>query len=349
MKMLHLRQLLLTAGYAAVTLATSDCTEANAVVRKDYGSLTTPEKLNFVSAIKCVMSKPSLLNPTVPAATNRFDDYAAVHINMTTSIHFNGIFLSWHRHFVWLMEQELHGCGWPAHLGMPYWNWPRYPILEASPMFDGSATSLGSNGVYDPVPAGTYGAGLPGGTGGGCVAAGPFANHTVYFQPLSFDLVSSGSGLPDNWTAPDPGCLTRDLNDLGVVGNNQLVVDLTMALPTVADFNAGISGDVDGISLNLHGGGHYAMGGTGFDFFGSPQEPAFYLHHAMVDKVWSGWQALDPASRRYVYNGTSTIFNGDATPEVQNSTKVAFGLLGEVTAEEVQDPMSGPYYCYVYE
>lgn len=333
-----------------MVLCASNCTTTSAVVRKEYGSLTTHERLKFISAIKCVMAKPSLLNSVVPAATNRFDDYAAVHVNMSTSIHLDGIFLSWHRHFVWLMEQELHRCGWPVSLGMPYWNWAFYPELETSPIFDGSATSLGGNGIYDPVPNGTYTTGegtvLPGGTGGGCVTTGPFANHTVYFQPLSFDLVFSG--LPDNWTEADPHCLTRDLNSWGVQNfNNQSDIDFMMTMLTVGDFNTDISGYAS--SPGLHGGGHYEMGGTGYDWFGSPQEPAFYLHHCMLDLVWNDWQVADPVNRRYVYNGTSTVFNADTTPEVINSTVLSFGILGDATAEEVQDPLSGPYYCYVYE
>ena len=216
-------------------------------------------------------------------------------------------------------------------------------------VFDGSATSLGGNGLYDPVPNGTYttvnGDSLPGGTGGGCVATGPFANHTIYFLRTNFDNVFTG--LPDNWTEPDPHCLTRDLNDWGDQKFlNQSDIDYMMAKQTVGDFNADVSGYAD--SPGLHGGGHYVIGGTVYEFFSSPQDPAFYLHHSMVDKLWSDWQAIDPANRRYVYNGTSTIFNGNSTLEVTNSTVLSFGLLGEATSEEVQDPMSGPY-CYKYE
>lgn len=329
--------------------ASSGCTASNAIVRKEYGSLTSAEKLAFISAVKCVMDKPSLLHESVPATTNKFDDYAAVHINMTTSIHFDGVFFSWHRHFVYLMEQELHSCGWAPTLGMPYWNWTLWPDLETSPMFDGSETSLGGNGAYDPVPNGTYTADngevvLPGGSGGGCVTEGPFANHTIYFQPLGFSFVYTG--LPDNWTEPDPQCLKRDLNDYGArTFNNMSDIEFLLAQESVGDFNTDASGYGD--SPGIHGGGHYMMGGTGYDFFGSPQEPAFYLHHAMLDNVWNVWQSADPTSRRYVYNGTSTIFNGDETPEVVNSTTLSYSVLGESTAEAVQDPMAG-LYCYIY-
>lgn len=220
----------------------------------------------------------------------------------------------------------------------------------SSPKRDGSNTSLGSNGAYDPVPNGTYTAAggtvvLPGGSGGGCVVSGPFANRTIYFQPLDFSYIYTG--LPANWTAPAAHCLTRDLNDWGVqMFGNASDVAYVLAQTTVGAFNDNINGHDD--SPGLHGGGHYALGGTGYEFFGSPQDPAFYLHHSMIDAVWTRWQDEAPTERRYVYNGTSTIFNGNATPEVTNATVLAYATLGEpVTAEEVQDPTRGPY-CFVY-
>lgn len=114
--------------------ASASCTPETATVRKEYGSLSTADRLLFVSALRSLMNKPSLLHDAIPAATNKFDDFAAVHVNMTTSIHLNGIFLAWHRHFVWLMERELHACGFPEHIGMPYWNWTLWPHLESSPI-----------------------------------------------------------------------------------------------------------------------------------------------------------------------------------------------------------------------
>jgi len=85
-----------------------------------------------------------------------------------------------------------------------------------------------------------------------------------------------------------------------------------------------------------------------FDFFASPQDPAFFLHHGMLDNVWNQWQSIDPVNRRYQYNGTSTILNTNATPEVSNSTVIDFYVLGpSTTLETVADPLSGPY-CYKY-
>jgi tyrosinase len=36
----------------------------------------------------------------------------------------------------------------------------------------------------------------------------------------------------------------------------------------------------------MHAAGHFSIGGDGGDVFSSPNDPAFFLHHAMVDRVW---------------------------------------------------------------
>ncbi|ETS77744.1 hypothetical protein PFICI_09806 [Pestalotiopsis fici W106-1] len=338
-----------TPAYGLCVTRDETCSADAAVIRKEYGQLTDAEKLSFVAAVQCVMAKPSIMNDVVPATTNKFDDFAAVHVNNTLGIHINGVFLSWHRHFVYLMEKELHECGFNETLGIPYWNWALYTDLETSPMFDGSETSLGSNGAYDPdsgdvysTPGGTI---LPHGTGGGPIVSGPFANHTVNFQKMPFELVFSG--LPANWTVPDPHLMTRDLNNYGVQTYcNQSDIDYVLSSENITIFQSVINGDDN--SPGIHGGGHYSIGATGYDFFGSPQDPAFYLHHSMIDKIWTDWQAVDPVNRRYVYFGTSTIFNGNATANVVNDTVIDYGRLGSATVGEVQDPQSGPY-CYQYE
>jgi hypothetical protein len=40
------------------------------------------------------------------------------------------------------------------------------------------------------------------------------------------------------------------------------------------------------------------MGGDpGRDFFTSPGDPLFYLHHGMIDRTWWIWQSLDKKTR----------------------------------------------------
>ncbi|KAK6064033.1 tyrosinase central domain protein [Seiridium cupressi] len=293
---------------SALELAKRTHSPSTATIRKDYGALTASERFSFIEAIQCVMAKPSILED-VPASTSKLFDYAAVHVNLTASIHMDDIFF---------------------------------------PLFDGSDTSLGGNGDYDPdapqdsLPSGAL---LPRGTGGGCVTTGPFANLTVQFGPIAFSHVFKG-GPPANWTVPKPRCLTRDLNDWGVSTYlSQDDIDAELAQDNIGDFQYYIN--AVGTTAGLHGGGHYSVGGIMFDFFASPQDPAFYLHHGMLDLLWADWQAANE-SRRYAWNGTSSISNLNTTAAVNNSTILDFGKLANtVTVEGVADPLSG-FYCYKY-
>lgn len=46
------------------------------------------DRKDYISAVKFLMSAPSQSDPTlVPGARNRFDEFAAQHINQTLTIH----------------------------------------------------------------------------------------------------------------------------------------------------------------------------------------------------------------------------------------------------------------------
>ncbi|KAI3397650.1 hypothetical protein diail_10521 [Diaporthe ilicicola] len=329
----------------------SSCYSNNTVTRKEWGSLTSSERTSYIDAVLCMQSSPSHLNITeVPGAKTRLDDFVATHINLTRSIHLDGIFLSWHRNFVQLWESALHQeCGYPTNLGQPYWNWALWcDDLAGSPLFDGGPTSLSGDGTYEP-DQGNYtvggGATLPHGTGGGCVTSGPFINQTINFGPFAFDLVFTG--LPSNWTAYSPHCLSRDLNKyIAVRYGNQTAIDSLMNNTTIADFQDTMSGA--DINLGPHGGGHFSIGLSLQDFFASPADPAFFLHHSMIDRLWAIWQASAPETRQYALSGTSTISNGNSTPEVTLQTIQNWGVLGreKKTGEMMKVGTNG--FCYKY-
>lgn len=54
----------------------------------------------------------------------------------------------------------------------------------------------------------------------------------------------------------------------------------------------------------VHPAGHFGVGGLQNDPFASPGDPAFYLIHAQIDRLWSIWQAQDPANRLNQVGGT---------------------------------------------
>lgn len=102
------------------------------------------------------------------------------------------------------------------------------------------------------------------------------------------------------------------------------------------------------INLGVHGGGHFSIGLGLQDFFASPADQAFFLHHGMIDRVWTTWQAANPRARTYQLSGTSTIFNANSTPEVTLRTVQDWGVLaGErLTGSLLKVGVNG--FCYEY-
>ncbi|KAF2749693.1 Di-copper centre-containing protein [Sporormia fimetaria CBS 119925] len=161
------------------------CKHSTVTKRKEWRSLSQADRASYISAVQCLIGKKAQANKRkVPGARNRLDDFVASHLVEGDKIHFNGHLFAWHRHFVWLYEQALRTeCGYKG--AQPYWDWTLDSAnILASPLFDGSPYSMGSNGEYFPhgsthLKAFGLELNLPAGTGGGCLKAGPFKDLTV--------------------------------------------------------------------------------------------------------------------------------------------------------------------------
>ncbi|KAK5989404.1 Tyrosinase-like protein orsC [Cladobotryum mycophilum] len=288
------------------------CTKDNIAVRREWDSLSKIERLDYLRATQCLQSKPSKGNGNT-LTQSRFEDFVLGHINATLNIHISGLLLPWHRYFVNLYEKALREeCGYKGY--QPYWDWSKYAVNpEGSSIFDGSKFSFGSNG--EAVPHGIRSIPVSGGpppaqyltrepgTGGGCVLDGPFANQT-----LILDATNDGASSPIRiWN--NPRCLTRDflLSYLTQQNSYENVTDLILNSPDIHTFRPGVEA-----ALGIHGGGHVYISGENLNFFTSPHDPAFYLHHAMLDRVWAIWQSRDLATRKDALDGTLTW--GDYPP-----------------------------------
>ena len=309
------------------------------VVRKEWGSLCRQERLDYISAVLCLQNKPSHLpDGLVPGARNRYDDFVATHINQTSHIHLDGIFLAWHRNFVWLYESALRDeCGYTGHY--PYWDWPLWQSpgnLSESPLFDGTDTSLGGDGYpsdsYNCTVIGAWQNGteicMPQANGGGCMMSGPFVDSRANLGPFEFS--QAFTGIPANWTAYNPRCLLRDLNDDEARWLSYEWYNHAVEAPTIAEFNNRLS-NISSDNGGLHAVGHYVVGHAMWDFFASPYDPSFFLHHGGVDRIWGKWQAIDGTKRVYGNNalyGTSSFLNANTTPPVDFDTVIDWGYLG---------------------
>ncbi|KAK4112451.1 tyrosinase-like protein [Canariomyces notabilis] len=340
-------------GIALVNSASKfgqSCNPSNVKVRREWRTLSKSQRREFIAAVKCLASSLSILAPGQAAgAKSLFDDFVFVHMNQTMFIHNTGNFLTWHRYFIHVYEQKLQACGYRGTL--PYWDWgfdaesPR-----DSPVFDGSDTSLGSDGEFVPhpgleilFPGATEPIVLAPGTGGGCVFAGPFANFTIRLGPIS---------QPDP-TADNSRCLKRDMNADSIkrFASFRNTTDLIVQSQTIQSFQTTMEGDprfVPG-SLGVHGGGHFAIGGDpGSDPFISPGDPAFYLHHSQIDRVYWIWQMLDFENRQGVFG---TNFMLDLIPSANTTVDDIIDLsplAGPIKIKELMNTVSGSPLCYVY-
>ncbi|EGC43837.1 tyrosinase [Histoplasma capsulatum var. duboisii H88] len=346
------------------------CTPSTLTIRKEWRFLSKAERRKYIEAVYCLQSKPSLFTEEeAPGSKNLFDSFAVVHITKTPFIHGNFNFLAWHRYFVWAYEKALREeCGY--HGISPYWEWG-YDVYDPqkSALFDGSPYSFGSNGAPLAERDPTYrlpppppfpkveGREFPAGTGGGCVMFGPFSDMTTNLGPVGMP-----GGDLTNPLRYNPRCLVRDMNPF--IGQHYTSFNWsTWTIEESRDIDefqsrlAGAPGNEDqkDFPLNffgVHGGGHAFLGGmTGqhSDLYSSPQEPAFFLHHGQIDRLWSIWQWLDIEKRRNAIYGTLTLAN---IPPTRNGTLddiIDVGPLAPpVPVREVMSTIDGPF-CYFYQ
>ncbi|KAM4062808.1 tyrosinase [Hirsutella rhossiliensis] len=331
------------------------CTQRNMGIRRPWHHLAMHERRDYIRAVKCLHNKRSTADPRVaPGNRNRMDDFTSSHIKVATLIHSSGYFLPWHRYFVWAYEKSLREeCHYQGY--QPYWDFSRWSDNQlASPVFDGSPGSLGGDGeaigdqtrVLD-MPA------LPvevnftvfGGTGGGCVKTGPFAHFNISLGPVvslpPVNPVSDPLGLEYN-----PRCLTRSFYPpASILGLNWANVTRLLQTENIHQFRPLMESDDNGVHISAHG----AIGGEAVDFFSSPGEPAFFLLHAQIDRLWTIWQGQDWAGRRDGLDGTATFRNLPPSPNVTTETLMDMGYAGgHVPVGDAMSPIDGPF-CYKYE
>lgn len=93
------------------------CNIYNVAVRREWGSLSKPERKAYTDAVLCLQAKQAKTpNSLIAGAKSRFDDWVGTHINQTMTIHYTGTFLAWHRYFTWQYEQALRNeCNYKGY------------------------------------------------------------------------------------------------------------------------------------------------------------------------------------------------------------------------------------------
>ncbi|KAJ0340175.1 hypothetical protein COL26b_012674 [Colletotrichum chrysophilum] len=295
-------------------------------------------------------------------AKSLYDDFVAVHYTSFRNTHLTVSFFAWHRYYLATFEQKLRTeCAYKGAL--PYWEWG-LDINDpaASPVFDGSETSLGSDGAFIPhdglrlrQPFSNNLIVLEPGSGGGCVKSGPFSKMVVHIGPAA--LAQYGTDVPFNVTDPLedlPRCLKRDLNKSVAAKycSFRNTTNLITQQQTIETFAPLLQGDDRFFpnTLGVHGGGHFIIGGDpGADGLIAPGDPAFWVHQAQVDRVYWIWQNLDFANRQGVF-GTFSLQDNPKSPN--GSVDDLIDLTPLTTPVKIKDLMNtvgGTPLCYMYE
>ena len=182
------------------------------------------------------------------------------------------------------------------------------------------------------------------------------SSWTVNLGPVSpaFNDVPAnplGSGLGYN-----PRCLRRDISKY-VTSNFLTDSNVTSLITDFKDiywFQTFMQGNFFSSSnyLGVHTGGHFVVGGDpGGDLFSSPGDPYFFLHHAMIDRVYWTWQNQDVGPRTFGNNSLSGTITLNNSPPSRNTTKDDVIDLGvnaaPVRIADTFSTLGGPF-CYIY-
>jgi len=180
------------------------------------------------------------------------------------------------------------------------------------------------------------------------VNLGPLGTFLNYIEPNP-----QADGLGYN-----PRCLRRDVNRFSAAETtSDKVHDLIVGAGDMYWFDTTLEGERPEQYLGLHVGGHYTVGGDpGGDFFMSPGDPAFWLHHAAIDRVWWIWQNQDPDRRLYgqgyAYSRTMTMANNPPSRNGTLDDVYGMGVLGGgMRQAEMMTTLGGleGQACYVYD
>ncbi|SEE72570.1 tyrosinase [Streptomyces sp. 2231.1] len=245
-------------------------------VRKNQASLTAAEKRAFTSAILELKR------------TGIYDRFVITHNNFITNDtdtgervgHRSPSFLPWHRKFLMEFESALQSVD--SSVSIPYWDWTAERELTSSLW---ATDFLGGTGRAEDQQ----------------VMDGPFAASNGAWpigdgvDERKFLRRSLGSGLP----LPE-----REEVDAA------LAVDVYDVAPWNSASRGGFRNTIEGWrgfrGTGIHNRVHTWVGGnmaTG----ASPNDPAFWLHHAFIDKLWAQWQQLHPDSEYLPRSATPDV------------------------------------------
>ncbi|KAJ6594303.1 Di-copper centre-containing protein [Mycena capillaripes] len=346
-------------------LETQKCTHPS--VRKEWRSLSREGRTNWIIGIKCLANLhhdaafiPSLNPPDIApynTSGSLFDDMVYAHMDLNHRIHFTGLFLPWHRWYLYVLEKVLRNrCGYKG--AIPYWDWTKDAAnFYESAFFKDSDPKSGLGGWGDPSKQFR-------------VLDGGFSASSSL--RLSYPVPHT---LRRNFTLVPP--LESRFPVPGLVWNHTRPGNASFTKPVAESLTDGFVGDYKGFQARMEGvegphlNVHFIIGGDaggecpseappdcipGPTF--SANDPLFFLHHAMVDRIWFKWQkkhkfniyAFEGGSVQRLENAAAFAQypTGGAPYLTMDSEIPTDGLSRNFTVADMISTTEGPL-CYVYD
>ena len=308
----------------------SPCTKPR--LRREWRTLSTPEKDAYISAVQCLRTRPAIL-----AQGSLYDDFAYVHKCFGSYSHKAAAFLPWHRYFIFQYERFLReDCGYDG--GLPYWDWTRdWEDITRSPVFDAETGFGGDGNATGEITVG----------GGRCVVDGPFAG----LKALRYDAEY------------EPHCLSRGFlkgTVLKKMCGDDITPEKVEGVLQMGDFESFMHALEEGphiaISTGIRGDwvkftvpyGKWLDWGLG-DFITLLTleiDPLWFLHHSQLDRLWWIWQQADRKRRLTAYSGKADN-NTDAAASLTDVMDYG-GFVPNIQVSQLMDTSSG-LLCYKYE
>lgn len=179
----------------------------------------------------------------------------------------------------------------------------------------------------------------------------PFSSAQASIGP--FNPAMDGMGpIVETLADYNPRCVQRDLNTFAMktwyTTENLLNVTIGAASKTHRSFWSEIQGRYPDQFLGLHTTGHYSINGDNTDLYSSPNDPAFFLHHAMFDRLYWIHQILHPHEARKVA-GTMTLQNKPPSRDATVDDVLEMGAVGDThPIKDMFDTLGGTPLCYIY-
>lgn len=171
---------------------------------------------------------------------------------------------------------------------------------------------------------------------------------TVTLGPMAAMVQPAPAANPQaDGYGSNPRCIRRDItNTLGMnYGKTEDIVNSIVNYDDILSFQNFMQG-----GTGVHGVGHFTVAGDpGGDFYISPNEPSFWLHHSMIDRIWTIWQTQDYEARRMAMEGGTSMMGGGRAQSLDDP--VEMGVIGDTwLISDLMSSVDGPGpFCYVYE